>query len=132
MASAAVHPGNATNGLLFEPTQAFVPQQTTKSTAGPNAASAKHDVRTTLNYYRDPGDGSAPTPSYVSKPETYDRPVEKVEVTVSDIRGEEERYSLDGNGFEIFRHESGEKEFVDDEAIRKGYYAEVEQLLKDA
>jgi hypothetical protein len=27
----------------------------------------RHDVVTTINYYDDPGDGSAPTPVYVSK-----------------------------------------------------------------
>ena len=39
------------------------------------------DVQTTLNYYKDPEDGSPPHPTYVEKPETYDRPVS--EQTVS-------------------------------------------------
>ena len=51
---------------------------------------------------------------------------------VRDLRGEEERYSLEKNGFEIVRHESGEKEFVDEERIKGGYYAEVEEILKKA
>lgn len=50
----------------------------------------------------------------------------------SDISGEESKYTLDSHGFQIYRHESKEKEFVDDEKIKAEYYPEVEHLLKDA
>jgi hypothetical protein len=128
MASAAVHPGNSHTPLFSPPS--YTPTTTSSATEAP--VTRKHDVPTTLNYYKDPGDGSEPQPSYVGKPETYNRPVEELDVTVHDIRGEEEKYSLDGNGFRIWRHESGEKDFVDDEKIRAEYYKETEQLLKDA
>lgn len=53
MASAAVQkPIGHTLGQVIEPLA-----QETKV--------AKHDVTTDLNYYRDPGDGSAPAPYYV-------------------------------------------------------------------
>jgi hypothetical protein len=91
-----------------------------------------HHVKTTLNYYKDPGDGSGPAPSYVNRPETYYRPAETVEVTVTDITGSELDYTLDGNGFQIYYHESKEKDFLDDEKIKQEYYPETEQLLKDA
>lgn len=52
-------------------------------------------------------------------------------MVVHDVRGEEELYSLDGNGFAFHRHASVEKEFVDDEQIKAVYYPETEQLLKD-
>ncbi|KAG9793214.1 high affinity methionine permease, partial [Aureobasidium melanogenum] len=92
----------------------------------------KHHVQTKLNYYKDPGDGSRPAPNIAGKPETYDRPSEPLDVTVHDIRGEEDQYTLDKNGFQIYRHASVEKEFLDDEQIKAQYYPEVEQLLKDA
>jgi hypothetical protein len=92
----------------------------------------RHDVNTTLNYYKDPGDGSEPHPSYVGRPETYERPTETLEVTVHDIRTQENQYSLDRNGFQIYRHESAEKDFLDEERIKALYYPETEQLLKDA
>lgn len=101
-----------------------------------NGASApqqeKHHVNTHLNYYKDPGDGSAPHPTYAGKPETYERPVQPLDVTVHDIRGEEKNYTLDKNGFEIYRHRSTEKDFLDDAQIKANYYPETEQLLKDA
>jgi hypothetical protein len=91
-----------------------------------------HHVATTLNYYKDPGDGSEPHPSYVGKPDTYQRPSETLDVTVHDIRAHEDRYSLDKNGFQVYRHVSVEKDFVDEEQIKAQYYPETEQLLKDA
>ena len=92
----------------------------------------KHNVLTQLNYYKDPGDGSPPPPSYVGRPETYERPAHPLDVTVNDIRGEVDKYMLDQNGFQIYHHTSAEKEFLDDEKIKAEYYPETEQLLKDA
>ncbi|EXJ89559.1 hypothetical protein A1O3_02626 [Capronia epimyces CBS 606.96] len=124
MASAAVQQptGHSTS---FEPLTTQL-----KGSSGPQPE--KHHVHTQLNYYKDPGDGSAPPPSYVNKPETYERPYEPLDVSVHDIRGEEKNYSLDQNGFEIYRHASVEKDFVDDDQIKAQYYPETEQLLKDA
>lgn len=90
------------------------------------------DVVAEFNYYKDPGDGSPPAPSYVGKPETYERPVETRAMVVHDIRGEEDRYTLDTTGFEIYKHVSQETAFEDDEEIKKIYYPEVEELLKAA
>lgn len=91
----------------------------------------KHDVETTLNFHKDNEDGSPPHPTYVDRPETYDRPVETHKVTIHDVRGEEDKYSLDQNGFEIIRRPAQEKDFLDDDKIKTLYYAEVDQLLKD-
>ncbi|KAL3440523.1 amino acid permease-domain-containing protein [Aspergillus insuetus] len=60
------------------------------------------------------------------------QPIETIPVTIHDISGHELEYTLDGNGFQYYYHESAEKEFVDDEQIKKVYYPETEQLLKDA
>ena len=60
------------------------------------------------------------------------RPHVSQQVTVHDIAGEEDRYTLDSHGFQIYPHESKEKDFLDDEKIKAGYYPETEQLLKDA
>jgi hypothetical protein len=67
-----------------------------------------------------------------SKPETFERPAVSQDVVVKDIAGREREYSLDSHGFQIYRHASKEKDFVDDEKIKAEYYAEVDQLLKDA
>ncbi|KAF2848300.1 hypothetical protein T440DRAFT_537041 [Plenodomus tracheiphilus IPT5] len=60
------------------------------------------------------------------------RPFEVHPVTVQDIRGREKDFTLDKNGFEIYRHTAQEKDFIDEEQIKSVYYAETEQLLKEA
>ncbi|UNI18461.1 hypothetical protein JDV02_004729 [Purpureocillium takamizusanense] len=92
----------------------------------------KHDVQTVLNYFKENEDGTPPHPTYVDRPETYDRPVERHTVTITDIAGDESNYTLDGNGFQIYSREANEKAFLDDDAIKSGYYRETEQLLKEA
>jgi hypothetical protein len=72
------------------------------------------------------------TDGYRSKPETYIRPHVAQQVVVHDISGDEDRYTLDSHGFQIYPHESNEKEFQDDDRIKADYYPETERLLKDA
>ncbi|KAJ4319050.1 hypothetical protein N0V94_004101 [Neodidymelliopsis sp. IMI 364377] len=91
-----------------------------------------HNVQTALNYHKPNEDGSPPHPTYVDRPETYDRPVDTHPVIVKDVRGREDQFSLDVNGFEFFKHASAEKDFLDEEQIKNLYYKETEQLLKDA
>ncbi|KAJ6124720.1 hypothetical protein N7471_012037 [Penicillium samsonianum] len=91
-----------------------------------------HHVQTTLNFFKENEDGSPPTPTYTSKPETYDRPVAPLATTVHDISGHELDYKLDSHGFQLYYHESQEKDFLDEEKIKSEYYPETEQLLKDA
>lgn len=90
------------------------------------------DVIAEFNYYKDPGDGSPPPPSIVGKPETYERPAETITHVVYDIRGEEDKYTLDKTGFQIFKHVSQETAFMDDEEIKRNYYPEIEDILKSA
>ncbi|KAJ9611552.1 hypothetical protein H2200_004736 [Cladophialophora chaetospira] len=93
---------------------------------------AKHDVTAAVHYYKDPNDGSAPAPSYVGKPNTYLRPADTRNVVIHDVAGDEDKYTLDSHGFQYVKHESKEKDFVDDKQIKTEYYLEVEQLLKDS
>ncbi|KAK3377441.1 amino acid permease-domain-containing protein [Podospora didyma] len=60
------------------------------------------------------------------------RPFVAVNTLVTDISGNEDKYNLDSHGFQIYRHESKEKEFIDTDKIKREYYPETEQLLKDA
>lgn len=90
------------------------------------------DVTTTLNYFKDNEDGSPPAPSYVGRPETNIRPIIPTKTIVYDIRGTESQYTLDTKGFQIVSHVSKEKDFQDDEQIKKIYYPETEELLKKA
>jgi hypothetical protein len=93
---------------------------------------SKHHVLTTLNYWDDPGDGSRPTPIFIGKGRiTNERPHRAHKFEVTDISGEEDKYSLDSHGFQYCQHESIEKDFTDEKAIRAAYYGECRQLLKD-
>lgn len=91
-----------------------------------------HDVHTTLNFVKVMPDGSHLAPNYVGRPETYDRPVEALPVTIHDVSGRELEYTLDSHGFQFYYHESQTKNFDDNDQVRSEYYPETEQLLKDA
>jgi len=94
------------------------------------------DVAVTLNYFRPPEDGSAPY-NYVEKqPEgvaqrnygDFD-----VQVPFTDIRGRESQYNLDTDAFQVIKNvpESAEKDFSNDESVKKNYYPEIEKLVLD-
>ncbi|KAF2749360.1 hypothetical protein M011DRAFT_493079 [Sporormia fimetaria CBS 119925] len=92
----------------------------------------KHNVSTTLNYWDDPGDGSRPTPIFIGRGRiTNERPHVAHNFVVTDISGDEDKYTLDGHGFQYIHHQSAEKEFTNEASIRTTYYKECEQLLKD-
>lgn len=90
----------------------------------------KHDVTTSLNYFKPNADGSPPEPSYIDKPASYYREPDTQEVTITDIAGDEANFSLDRNGFQVHHQPAKERDFLDDEQIKAGYYAETENLLK--
>ncbi|KAF1347549.1 hypothetical protein BDV97DRAFT_355421 [Delphinella strobiligena] len=52
------------------------------------------------------------------------------ERSVENIRGNEANFSTDKSGFAVYHHPAQEKAFTDDQAVRDGYYAEVEELLR--
>jgi hypothetical protein len=53
-------------------------------------------------------------------------------VTVTDITGEEGLFTLDKHGFQLVQHQSShDPSFVDESALRKHYYAEMEQLYRN-
>ncbi|CAK7230822.1 hypothetical protein SCUCBS95973_007703 [Sporothrix curviconia] len=97
------------------------------------------DVVAKLNFYAPPADGAAPF-NYVDAPppgepqRNYNEDIRNV--LIQDIRGREAEFaespaSLDRNAFLLIQGQppSAEKDFVDDESIRKNYYPELEELL---
>src|ERR1700682_3317558 len=53
------------------------------------------------------------------------------EVTIEDARGRESEFTLDRNGFALVKAPSQVRDFYAAEEVRRTYYAEVEQLLRD-
>ncbi|GAB7344924.1 hypothetical protein MBLNU457_3359t1 [Dothideomycetes sp. NU457] len=80
--------------------------------------------------------------TYVHSTEPFIKPWNKVdgpgtsyslidhERSVENIRGQEDKFSTDKSGFALYNHPAKETAFVDESAIRNGYYAEVESLLR--
>lgn len=90
-------------------------------------------VTASLSFYEPPADGSKPH-NYVEKqPEGV--PQRNFgeswnEVTIQDLRGQENKFTLDNNAFAVLSNvPSEEYEFKSDERIRQVYYPEVEKLL---
>ena len=54
-----------------------------------------------------------------------------VTVTVTDVSGQEDNFTLDSHGFQYHKHLSVAEGFPDEQAIRKNYYPECVKLLKD-
>lgn len=50
---------------------------------------------------------------------------------VENIRGQEDKFGTDVSGFGVYHYPAKEKAFTEDAQIRKGYYQEVEDLLRD-
>jgi len=126
----------------FQPTAAHNLSQSARAEAGYQANGASTpfipsgDTTVTLNYFRPPEDGSVPF-NFVEEPPKglpqrnfgdFD-----IKVPIVDIRGKESQYTLDKDAFQVVSNvpESAEREFVDDESIKKNYYPEVEKLILD-
>ncbi|KAF2176577.1 hypothetical protein K469DRAFT_606717 [Zopfia rhizophila CBS 207.26] len=115
-----------TTETLIQESQHLTPPVETKQVP------TRRDVPTLLNYYCDPGDGSPPMPVYVGGGTvTNERPTIPTPVTVHDISGEEDKYTLSSHGFQLIHHQSNEKEFREEEKIKEEYYRECEKLILD-
>ncbi|KAK4627375.1 Fe(II)/2-oxoglutarate-dependent dioxygenase nvfI [Fulvia fulva] len=93
------------------------------------------EAHSKLVFYAPPADGSAPW-NYVEQPpegspqRNYTE--DSHEVTINDIRGREQDFDMNVNGFgTISGIESKEKDFTEDESIKANYYPEVEKLVLD-
>jgi hypothetical protein len=53
------------------------------------------------------------------------------EVSIEDARGRESEFTLDGNGFALVKAPTAAANFYDPEEVKRVYYPEVEQLLRD-
>ena len=90
-------------------------------------------VTASLTFYKAPADGSKPF-NYVEEPpegqpqRNFDENLH--EVQMNDIRGRESDFNLEVDAFQTASNiPSAEKDFTDDEHIKKTYYPEVEKLL---
>jgi hypothetical protein len=109
---------------------------TTESTRLVDHFIPRGDTTVSLNYFLPPADGAAPFNFVESPPAGQPQRnygAANFDVQIKDIRGHEEEYTLDKDAFKVVSNvpESAEKDFVDDESIKKNYYPEVERLILD-
>lgn len=102
---------------------------------GQNIEIPRGDTHSTLSFYEPPKDGSKPW-NYVEQPPEGSPQrnfgAEEHDVAIHDIRGRENEFSMNENGFTtISGIESDEHDFTDDERVTNVYYPEVEKLLLD-
>lgn len=62
-----------------------------------------------------------------------ERPTIAKPTTIRDVTGDEDKYTLDGNGFQFCRRATQLRndDFHDGELVEAKYYPEARQLLKD-
>jgi hypothetical protein len=80
--------------------------------------------------YFDPASTSAKPWSKVDGPGNSFKTTD-ITRSVINIRGQEDKFSTDISGFAVYRSPAQEKAFVDENAVRSGYYPEVESLLRE-
>jgi hypothetical protein len=113
--------------MLVEKIQKVPPTFGVKPTLG---VKPRH-VQTTINYYRDPGDGTEHAPSIAGKRSTFNQPSIELDTLVTDITGSEDQFTLDSHGFQLVDSVSRMKVFDNDDRIKEEYYPEVEQLVRE-
>ena len=95
-------------------------------------------VRTTVNYWNSEDDHIPAMDK--SKPfldrkmafVRYQMDHEDVQpVAVHDMRGREDEFSLDKQGFQLVRRQAKTQSFTNDEDIKTSYYPEVVELMKE-
>lgn len=96
----------------------------------PTSGIKPRNVQTTINYYKDPGDGTEHAPSIAGKRSTFNQPSIDLDTIVTDISGSEDQFTLDSHGFQLYDHVSQMKEFDNDDLIKEEYYPEVEELVR--
>ena len=99
---------------------------------GPNSASSTRNVSTLLNFYTPIG-GEEPYQYVFTPPQGTahnNLGSEARPVVVRDVRGRENEYSLDENGFQYVHWPSAHAYFANLAEIQTEYYQEVEDLLK--
>lgn len=94
-----------------------------------NGQSAAYDVLADINYF--PATGKVISteewqPRYLGVNNESTR-----KMTIRDIRGMEDRFSLDENGFKFVKLPSKHRGSDDDETIKTQWYPEVSEVIKD-
>jgi hypothetical protein len=97
----------------------------------PSAIYPEDPVHTTLNHYLDPKLGGHD--HYVTGIASYYRRKFDVKpVKIHNIRGRQDEFNLNDQGFQFYESPTVGGNFQDNEKVKKEVYPETEKLLKEA
>jgi len=96
---------------------------------GTTEDSKHHDVTVDINYLAIPNDGTELTLHDLAQKTPKFTDIRKV--TMRDVRGFENTFDLDKNGFEYAQHTTPLIDFLNEEEVKKRHYPLMEQFLKD-
>lgn len=106
----------------------------------PHATASPSTARTVLNYHLEPAKGGV-AQTFVGTTSVKRRKHVPIPTSITDMRGHEEDFSLDKQGFQLIQSTTslistgdgnGEKDdgFADAERVKNVYYKECEELVK--
>jgi len=91
-------------------------------------------ITTPLNYFTPPLDGTRPWSNINADPTTGKRDrnyeLREINTQVENLRGKEDQYTIDKNGFQFFKVPTAVTNFDDDERVQQEYYTEQAELIK--
>ncbi|CAO2655094.1 Nn.00g101580.m01.CDS01 [Neocucurbitaria sp. VM-36] len=95
--------------------------------------SVSKDIFTDLQYVRVSNKGESLGPSKWGITDFEPEYEVKIPSKIHDLRGHEEEFQLDRNGFQVVHHQSllGVDDFLHDQNVKDAYYREAEQMLKE-
>lgn len=98
----------------------------------PNGTHHANDsvVDAKLNFYLDPSQGGQDSFA-IGTAGAYRRKFDERDIQIHDARGHETDFDLDTHGFQYHKRPTTEKDFTNDEQVKRVAYPETVQLLKD-
>ena len=96
----------------------------------PVAESQPNAVRAEMQYYLDSPLGGGGNHVYIGTASVWRHKMDTHIVPINDMRGSEQSFTLDKQGFQIYKHKSVEKFFTDLDTGTTIVYAEAAELLK--
>ena len=87
-------------------------------------------IEAEVNYWLEPPEGQPRPVIYPGTAGSRRRKWDTRMVQVTDLRGREDEFKVDQNGFQVVAFPTEEKAYDDDERIKASVYPEAEELLK--
>lgn len=87
-------------------------------------------VQANLNFYLDPQEGGHAYFS-VGTAGSYRRKFDQHAVNITDVKGQEQDFTLEAHGFQFCKQALEEKTFEDEDVIKSTVYSETESLIKE-